>query len=121
MPIQLLAKYFDKRGEMWQIDSAIRAMVEYRRFNLLDRMAGLGAFDIVFCRNVLIYFDRETKADILSRISEQMSGDGVLVLGAAETVIGISTVFEPMQGQRGFFQKTAAPSQQQPDLPRLTA
>lgn len=105
---------------MWQIDSALRAMVEYRRFNLLDRMVGLGAFDIVFCRNVLIYFDRETKADILARISEKMAPDGVL--GAAETVIGISTVFETMQGQRGFFQRTDVPGQQQPqDAARLTA
>ena len=121
MPIQMLAKYFEKRGEMWQIDSAIRAMVEYRRFNLLDRMVGLGTFDIVFCRNVLIYFDRETKADILSRISQQMSSDGVLVLGAAETVIGISSVFEPVQGQRGFFQKSTTSGEQLPDLARLSA
>ena len=105
MPVQLLVKYFEKHGDMWQINSSIRAMVQYRRFNLLDSMSGLGTFDVVFCRNVLIYFDRETKEDILARIAKQMAPDGFLVLGAAETVIGITDQFVPVPSRRGFFRR----------------
>ncbi|VAW13792.1 Chemotaxis protein methyltransferase CheR [hydrothermal vent metagenome] len=105
LPITLLAKYFEKQGDLWQVNAALRAMVQYRKFNLLDRFQGLGQFDIVFCRNVLIYFDRETKADILARIAAQMPADGFLILGAAETVIGITDVFEPVKGSRGLYRR----------------
>jgi len=105
LPIQLLAKHFETCGEMWQISSAIRSMVGYRRFSLLDTMTALGTFDIVFCRDVLMDLDRETKADILARIADQMTPDGALVLGAAETVIGVSDRFSPMSNRCGFFQK----------------
>ena len=121
MPIQLLVKYFEKRGDMWQVNSAIRAMVQLRRFNLLDRMLGLGTFDIVFCRNVLIYFDTETKADILQRIAAQMAPDGYLVLGAAETVFGITDVFTPVPGQRGAFRRTDFLQKEQAQPSRLSA
>jgi chemotaxis protein methyltransferase CheR len=113
LPIQMLARHFEKRGDMWQVNAAVRAMVQYRKFNLLDRLAGLGSFDIVFCRNVLIYFDRETKSDILSRIAAQMPADGFLILGAAETVIGVTDVFEPVPGARGLYKpvgRTARPA-----------
>ena len=118
MPVRLLIKYFEKRGEMWQISAGVRAMVEFRRFNLLDRMAALGTFDVVFCRNVLIYFDRETKADILARIARQMAPDGVIVLGAAETMIGIASEFAPLPGQRGFYRRGEARGE---EARRLTA
>jgi len=108
LPITLLAKYFEKQGDLWQVNSTLRAMVQYRKFNLLDRFQGLGQFDIVFCRNVLIYFDRETKADILERIAAQMPPDGFLILGAAETVIGITDVFEPVKGSRGLYKLAGA-------------
>jgi len=108
LPITLLAKYFEKQGDLWQVNSTLRAMVQYRKFNLLDRFQGLGQFDIVFCRNVLIYFDRETKADILERIAAQMPSDGFLILGAAETVIGITDAFEPVKGSRGLYKLAGA-------------
>lgn len=106
LPITMLAKYFEKQGDLWQVNAGLRAMVQYRKFNLLDRFQGLGQFDIVFCRNVLIYFDRETKADILARIAAQMPQDGFLILGAAETVIGITDVFEPVKGSRGLYKRS---------------
>lgn len=108
LPIQMLTRYFEKRGEMWQVKPDLRAMVQYRKFNLLERMNGLGRFDVVFCRNVLIYFDRETKSDILARIAKQMPEDGFLVLGAAETVIGLTKVFEQVPGARGLYRQVAA-------------
>lgn len=104
LPIQLLVKYFEETGQGWEIDSSIRAMVQFKEFNLLDSMSPLGIFDLVFCRNVLIYFDQATKSDVLDRICRQMSEDGFLCLGGAETVLGITERFKPAQGQRGVYE-----------------
>ncbi len=106
LPIQLLVKYFDKEGEHWQIKQAIRDMVRYRVFNLLDDFSSLGKFDVVFCRNVLIYFDQEMKKNILERIAKMLPEDGVVFLGGAETVLGITNKFEPVPGQRGIYKLT---------------
>lgn len=108
LPIQMLVKYFKKEGDLWQIDAALRAMVRYREFNLLDSLRGLGTFDVVFCRNVLIYFDAETKGQILARVRAIMPDDGVLFLGGAETVLGISDVFKPIPQFRGLYAPTPA-------------
>lgn len=103
LPIQFLVKYFKKRDEVWQIDPAIRAMVQYKEWNLLGDLRQLGQFDVVFCRNVLIYFDQPTKTSVLDSISRLMTEDGVLYLGGAETVLGISERFKPIVGQRGVY------------------
>jgi chemotaxis protein methyltransferase CheR len=103
LPIQMLVKYFKKRDDQWEIDPAIRAMVQYKEWNLLQDLRALGTFDVVFCRNVLIYFDQPTKGKVLEGMSKQMSDDGVLYLGRAETVIGISDKFKPIPGQRGVY------------------
>ena len=103
LPIQMLIKYFQQNGEQWQIDSALRNMVDYRLFNLLDEYTGLGRFDIVYCRNVLIYFDQPTKSDILDRIAKVMPDDGILYLGGAESVLGICDQFKPVPGLRGVY------------------
>lgn len=103
LPIQLLVKYFKKAGDMWQIDPAIRGMVRYSQLNLMGDFSKLGAFDIVFCRNVLIYFDQNLKVEVLERIGHLMPSDGFLYLGGAETVIGLTTKFVPMKGQRGVY------------------
>ncbi len=95
LPIQLLLKHFSKVGDQWQISADLRGMVKYRKLNLLDSFAMLGVFDIVFCRNVLIYFDVPTKENILGRIAKCMAPDGYLLLGGAETVMGISDAFVP--------------------------
>ncbi len=104
----LLVKYFEQVGSLWQISSASRSMVQYRLYNLLDSFVPLGTFDIVFCRNVLIYFDQETKMDILNRIAAQTADDGFLVLGAAETIVGLTDAFVSVEGRRGLFQKATA-------------
>jgi chemotaxis protein methyltransferase CheR len=103
LPIQLLMKYFEQVNEMWQIDPAIRAMVKYQQFNLLNDLSSLGRFDVVFCRNVLIYFDQPTKSSVLDAISRQMPKDGYLFMGAAETVLGVSETFKPVANQRGLY------------------
>ena len=103
LPIQLLLKYFKKQEDMWTIDESIRTMVNYREFNLLDNLSALGKFDVVFCRNVLIYFDPPTKTKVLDQIANLMPADGLLFLGGAETVLGISERFKPITGQRGVY------------------
>ncbi len=103
LPIQLLIKYFDQTGDCWQINPDVRAMVHFRPFNLLHEFTHLGPFDLVFCRNVLIYFDQETKAGVLDRIARIMEHDGYLVLGAAETVVGLTDSFTPLPDRRGVY------------------
>jgi chemotaxis protein methyltransferase CheR len=103
LPIQLLVKYFTQTGDTWQISPEIRAMVQYKPLNLLADFAHLGNFDVVFCRNVLIYFDEETKVGVLNRIARMLEGDGYLVLGAAETVVGLTESFKPLADRRGLY------------------
>ena len=103
LPIQLLIKYLSQDGEMWQITPEIRAMVKYRQFNLLSDFSDLGTFDLIFCRNVLIYFDQETKVNVLDRLAEVIAGDGYLVLGAAETVVGLTDSFKVCPQSRGLY------------------
>lgn len=111
LPIQLLVKYFQQTGSLWQIDSAIRSMVTYKHFNLLTDYSALGTFDVIFCRNVLIYFDPPTKSDMLKRMAARMRPNGYLVLGAAETVIGISDDFKPVPDARGLYALPASPGE----------
>jgi chemotaxis protein methyltransferase CheR len=103
LPIQMLVKYFTQAGDTWQIAPEIRAMVKYRQHNLLAEFMGFGRFDLVFCRNVLIYFDQETKSGVLNRIAKQLDPEGYLVLGAAETVVGLSDAFKPIPDKRGLY------------------
>ena len=103
LPIQLLVKYFKQQGDRWQIDPAIRSMVSFRQLNLLDDFAVLGRFDVIFCRNVLIYFDQPTKTLVLDRLSRQMAPDGHLYLGGAETVLGITDKLQPVPDNRGIY------------------
>jgi len=103
LPIQQLVKYFSQVGETWQIAPEIRAMVQFRSINLLKDFSALGRFDLIFCRNVLIYFDQETKIGVLNRLARMMPGDGFLALGAAETVVGLTDAFKPMADKRGLY------------------
>jgi chemotaxis protein methyltransferase CheR len=103
LPIQLLVKYFKQQGELWQINADIRAMVQHRKLNLLHDFSSLGAFDVIFCRNVLIYFDQETKSNIFGRLAKTVEPDGFLVLGAAETVVGLTELFRPVPDRRGLY------------------
>src|SRR5207237_8160851 len=90
LPIKLLVKYFKQNGELWQISPELRAMVQHRQLNLLHDFSQLGTFDVIFCRNVLIYFDQDTKINIFGRLAKPTEGDGFLVLAAAETVVRLT-------------------------------
>jgi chemotaxis protein methyltransferase CheR len=103
LPITMLVKYFSQIGDRWQINAKIRGMVQYKEFNLLQDPMALGRFDVVFCRNVLIYFDQPTKTRVLNSVSKLMPEDGFLFLGGAETVLGITDKFQMVPGQRGVY------------------
>jgi chemotaxis protein methyltransferase CheR len=77
--------------------------VQHKQLNLLQDFSHLGTFDVIFCRNVLIYFDQDTKANIFSRIARMLEPDGVLALGAAESVVGITSAFKPYPDRRGLY------------------
>jgi len=119
LPITLLIKYFAQLGDTWQINPDVRAMVQFRAFNLLHDFAPLGRFDLVFCRNVLIYFDHETKTQVLDRVARIAEPDGYLVLGAAETVVGLTESFRPLPEHRGLYVPTRKDGVVIDALPRL--
>ncbi|MGY4499352.1 chemotaxis methyl-accepting protein methylase [Bradyrhizobium sp. GM24.11] len=96
-------KYFKQTGETWQVNPELRAMIQHRQLNLLQDFSHLGTFDVIFCRNVLIYFDQETKINIFNRLARQIEPDGFLVLGAAETVVGLTDTFKPIADRRGLY------------------
>src|SRR5450755_2539450 len=102
-------KYFTKEDPYWRISPAIRQMAQFREFNLLGDLRSLGRFDVVFCRNVLIYFEQATKTRVLEAIAALMPPDGVLYLGGAETVLGLTARFAPLPGERGVYGVVGAP------------
>jgi chemotaxis protein methyltransferase CheR len=110
LPVQYLMKYFKKEEPHWRIVPEIRDMAQFREFNLLGDLRSLGRFDIVFCRNVLIYFDQVTKTRVLEAMAAQMPPDGMLYLGGAETVLGITARFAPLAGERGVYGLSGAPA-----------
>jgi chemotaxis protein methyltransferase CheR len=119
LPIQLLLRYFKRDGESWQIDAGVRAMVQFRELNLLQGFAHLGSFDVILCRNVLIYFEAATKGDVLRRLSLSLNPQGSVLLGAAETVIGLSDALTPDPQHRGAYVRAASAQAVAP--PRIAA
>ncbi len=109
LPARLLVKYFTKEDRGWQINRPLREMVRFREWNLLSDLSGLGRFDVIFCRNVLIYFDQATKARTLEAASRLLSPEGAVYLGAAETILGMNVGLSPAPGGHGIFHRTAVP------------
>ena len=118
LPIQMLMRHFRKEENNWRINDAIRGMVQYREWNLLSDLRPLGQFDVVFCRNVLIYFDQATKSKVLEAIAPQMPADGLLYLGGAETVLGITSRFAPLPTERGVYGLAGAATAKNSAAPR---
>lgn len=110
LPIQMLMKYFEQKADRWALKQEIKSMVQFKYFNLLDSMASMGRFDLIFCRNVLIYFDRDIKAKVLQNMATLLPEDGFLFLGGAETVLGITDAFRPMENSRGIYVKPNSPA-----------
>lgn len=93
LPTKLLLQYFQKDGDNWKISQDVVRRVNFFKFNLLDEPRALGTFDVIFCRNVLIYFDRPTRAGILDRLADRLAPDGFLLLGGAESTFGVTDRF----------------------------
>ncbi|PWE16783.1 chemotaxis protein CheR [Marinicauda salina] len=108
LSVQRLVKHFEQAGESWRISPELRQKIRFEVGNLLDDFSRYGRQDVIFCRNVLIYFDIKTKAEILERLSNQLADDGYLILGAAETVVGLTDTLKPVPGQRGLYAKPEA-------------
>ena len=108
LPVKLLLEHFTKQGDAWALSPRIKAMVDFRPINLLGDIGPLGSFDLVLCRNVLIYFDTTVRTSLLTRIARQLAPDGALLLGAAETVLGLSTPFVSTRECPGVFRHAAA-------------
>jgi chemotaxis protein methyltransferase CheR len=104
LPARMLVKYFIKEAEGWRLIKPIRDMAEFREWNLLCDPAPLGRFDVVFCRNVLIYFDLPTKARVLDMIASRIAPGGLLYLGGAETINGLGCAFRPVPGEHFVFE-----------------
>ena len=105
MPITLLIKYFTQaENNQWRVKEELKTPITYRQHNLLHPSTGFGKFDAVFCRNVLIYFDEETKKGVLNRLADALEPHGVLFLGAAETVLSLCDRLRPLPDHRGAFE-----------------
>jgi chemotaxis protein methyltransferase CheR len=103
LPAKYLVKHFKRSGDDWEIAQPLRDMIAWKVFNLLEDPAPLGGFDVIFCRNVLIYFDQETKGRVLERLAKILAKDGYLMLGSAETTIGITDRLRPVPEHHGLY------------------
>jgi chemotaxis protein methyltransferase CheR len=103
LPPAMLSRYFKRDGDQWQVNAEIAATIQFVEHNLLTPLSRLGRFDVVFCRNVLIYFDVATKGLVLAHIRQVIADDGYLFLGSSETVMGITDGFTTAPGQSGLY------------------
>ena len=103
LPVQMLVKHFRQEAGGWRISPAMRALARFGTGNLLGDLRPLGTFDVIFCRNVLIYFDAPTKTRVLAALADRLAPDGVLYLGGAETVLGLTERFATIEGERGVY------------------
>ena len=109
LPIQRLVKYFEQTGkETWTIRKEMRERTTFRQMNLTQIPPVMGPFDVVFCRNVLIYFEVDVKAKVLASIARHMRPSGYLILGSAETTMGVSNLFTTVSGTTGLYQLAAS-------------
>jgi len=100
-----MLRYFKADGDFWRISDHLRERVRFGQFNLQHAFESLGVFDIIFCRNVLMYFDADAKRDVLTRLQDCLVNDGYLALGANETVLGATSTLDAVPGTRGIFTK----------------
>lgn len=108
LPVRQLMKHFTQTDSRWRAKDHLRAYTKFQQANLLTDLRNFGRFDVIFCRNVLIYFDMPTKSRVLGGLAAQLLPDGALYLGAAETAMGITDRLEPILGQRAVYRPAAA-------------
>jgi chemotaxis protein methyltransferase CheR len=101
LPAPMLVRNFTRAGAEWEVDATLRSSITFQQHNLLDQPPGTGQFDVVFLRNVLIYFDMPTKQSILARLRRRVRPGGFLVLGAAETTVGVDPSWDRVDVTQG--------------------
>lgn len=110
LPIRRLLRWFDGRDDEWTASPELTRAIQFRRCNLVADQAPPGRFDLVLCRNVLLYFAPAAKAEVFARLAAALRPGGLLVLGAGETVIGQTQLFTPSRRFRGLYEKVAEPA-----------
>lgn len=110
LPIRQLMRWFDGEGGEWTIKPDLARRVMFRQHNLVADRPPAGAFDVILCRNVLLYLSPETKQAVFRTFADALRPDGLLVLGAGETVIGQTQLFQPSRTLRGFYERSAVPT-----------
>ena len=108
MPAALLVKWFTQEGARWRIDDRLRKMIAFRQLNLAAWWPPTPMFDLIFLRNVMIYFDVPTKRDILAKVARTLKPDGLLVLGGAESTLNLSESFQRVDAYKGGYHRLAA-------------
>ncbi len=103
LPMPVLHKYFTPAGDGWRIKDELRAMATFKKFNLMKPFVGLGKFDVVFCRNVAIYFTPADKKAVFEKIAGVLEADGALIIGSTESLTGVTVAFEPKRYLRSIF------------------
>lgn len=98
-----LTKYFSPMGQTWKVNDQLRAMVNFRKFNLMSTFAGIGKFDLVLCRNVAIYFTLEDRKRLFNKIADVLEPDGYLIIGSTESLTGVCPRFIPKRHLRSIF------------------
>ncbi|MDA8137397.1 MAG: protein-glutamate O-methyltransferase CheR [Desulfobacteraceae bacterium] len=103
LPQERLQRYFSPSGETWRIKDEIRSMASFQKFNLMGSFASLGKFDIIFCRNVAIYFTFEDRVKLFEKIADVLEPDGYLIIGATESLTGVCPRFVPKRHLKAIF------------------
>ncbi len=103
LPRQTLQKHFTLFGDTWKVKDELRGMVNFRKFNLMLPFTGLGKFDIIFCRNVAIYFTLQDRKKLFNKIADSLADDGYLIIGSTESLTGICSRFVPKRHLRAIF------------------
>jgi chemotaxis protein methyltransferase CheR len=107
LPPSILQRYFNPTGDAWRIKDEIRSMAVFKKFNLMKSFTGLGRFDVVFCRNVAIYFTPQDKRAVFEKIATVLEPDGALIIGSTESLSGVTPVFEPRRYLRAVYYQLA--------------
>jgi len=110
LSVQRLVQGFTQERDGWVVKPELKRWIRFAPLNLLDLAPGFGRFDVIFCRNVLIYFDRATKRRVVETMAQMLPPDGFFVLGGTETVLGVTERFAQMPYQRGVFRPVATPA-----------
>jgi chemotaxis protein methyltransferase CheR len=106
LPIRRLVRNFTQEGSNWRISENLRRMVRFRTFNLLDSYGWLAEMDVVFCRNVLMYFDQKTRVSVIDRTVDILTPDGALLVGPAESITGLTTDFVQTEHAPGLYYRS---------------